>query len=221
MFPLAGADRIPRIIDVTLPIRPGMLTYPGDPVVSVERTSDMQHGDVSNLSVISMSTHTGTHVDPPLHFVDGGAPIDRVPLDTLVGEALVVDMRGHHEIGATELERLELPADVTRLLFLTDWSARWGEAAAAFPNDATCVTAEGAGWLISRGIRLVGTDFLSIEAADDPAFPVHRGLLGANVVIVEGLDLRDVPAGRYTLWCLPLRILDGDGGPARAVLVAD
>ena len=212
---------MPRIIDVTLPVRPGMLTYPGDPLVSVERTSDMRNGDISNLSIVSMSTHTGTHVDPPLHFVEDGATIDELPLDVLVGSALVVDMRGVGTIGEPELESLKLPADVDRLLFLTDWSARWAEPSPAFLEDVTCVSVAGAGWLIARGIRLVGTDFISIEGARDPSFPVHRALLGASIAIVEGLDLRDVPPGRYTLWCLPLKIHDGDGGPSRVVLVAD
>ena len=90
-----------------------------------------------------------------------------------------------------------------------------------FPDGVTCVSHDGARWLVDRGIRLVGTDFISIETGDDPTFPVHRELLGAGTVIVEGLDLRDVPAGRYTLWCLPLNLHDGDGGPARVVLVAD
>ncbi len=211
---------MPRIIDVTLPIRPGMLTYPGDPVVTIERTSDMRNGDVSNVSNVSMSTHTGTHVDPPIHFVNDGATIDEIPLDRLVGEALVVDVRGVGTIGAEELEALELPPDLERLLFLTDWSARWAEPSPAFPDTVTCVSVEGAQWLIARGIRVVGTDFISIEAADDTTFPVHRALLAANIAIVEGLDLRDVPAGRYELWCLPLKIHDGDGGPARVILVA-
>ena len=210
-----------RMIDVTLSIRPGMLTYPGDPVVAIDRTWDMRRGDVSNLSVISMSTHAGTHVDPPVHFVDGGATIDRVPLDTLIGEAVVADMRGVRTIGAAELESADLPVDAERVLFLTDWSARWAEESPEFPDDVTCVSVEGARWLVDRGVRLVGTDFISIEGADDPTFPVHRALLGAGIVIVEGLDLREVPAGRYTLWCLPLKLRDGDGGPARVVLVAD
>jgi arylformamidase len=212
---------MPRFIDVTLPVRPGMLTYPGDPVVTIERTSDMRNGDVSNLSAVSMSTHAGTHVDPPIHFVEDGATIDEVPLERLVGEALVVDMRGIGTIGAKELEALALPTSLERLLFLTDWSARWAEPSPAFPATFTCVSVEGARWLIARGIRLVGTDFISIETADDATFPVHRALLGAAIAIVEGLDLRDVPAGRYTLWCLPIKIHEGDGGPARVVLVAD
>ena len=181
----------------------------------------MRKGDVSNLSILSMSTHTGTHVDPPVHFVEDGATIDALALDTLVGPAHVVDMRGVGSIGASELDALDLPPDVERLLFLTDWSARWAEPTPAFPDAVTAVSADGAGWLVDHGIRLVGTDFISIETADDPTFPVHRALLGAGMAIVEGLDLRDVPVGRYALWCLPLKIHEGDGGPARVVLVAD
>jgi arylformamidase len=212
---------VPRIIDVTLPIRPGMLTYPGDPIVAIEQTSDMRKGDLSNLSVISLSTHTGTHVDPPIHFVEDGATIDALALDALVGPAHVVDMRGVGSIGASELDTLDLPDGVDRLLFLTDWSARWAEPSPTFPDTVTAVSTEGAGWLVDHGIRVVGTDFISIETAADPTFPVHRALLGAGVAIIEGLDLRDVPAGRYTLWCLPLKIHEGDGGPARVVLVED
>jgi arylformamidase len=216
-----GADALSRFIDVTLPIRPGMLTYPGDPVVSIERIDDMDVGDVSNLSLLSMSSHTGTHVDPPAHFVADGDTIDRLPLDTLIGEAFVVDMRGIEAIGARELETSVLSGDPDRLLFLTDWSRRWSETSPPFPPAFTAVTADGARWLVDRGVRLVGTDFISIERPDDPTFPVHRMLLGANVAIVEGLDLRDVPPGRYSLWCLPLKVLNGDGGPARVVLVAE
>lgn len=222
MPPLTNVAHImTRMIDVTLSIRPGMLTYPGDPIVAIERTSDMANGAVSNLSVISMSTHTGTHVDPPIHFVEGGATIDQVPLDTLVGDALVADMRGVRTIGVPELEAAALPAEVRRVLFLTDWSARWAEGSPAFPDVVTCLSQEAARWLVDREIRLVGTDLISIEGTDDATFPVHRTLLGAGIAIVEGLDLRDAPAGRYTLWCLPLKLRDGDGGPARVVLVAD
>jgi arylformamidase len=168
-----------------------------------------------------MSTHTGTHVDPPIHFVDDGATIDAVALDTLVGPALVVDMRGEGSIGASELDALDLPDGVERLLFVTDWSTRWAEPSPTFPDTVTAVSTEGAGWLVDHGIRVVGTDFISIETAADPTFPVHRALLGAGVAIIEGLDLRDVSPGRYTLWCLPLKIHEGDGGPARVVLVED
>ena len=210
-----------KIIDATLPLGAGMLTYPGDPVVSLKRISDMSSGAASNLSLLSMSTHTGTHVDPPIHFVTGGTTIDRVPLDTLIGKASVVDMRGNATIGPRELDDAGLPPDTTRVLFLTDWSARWDEASPAFPESYTAVSSDGARWLVERGVRLVGTDFISIEGSADPTYPVHRTLLGADIVIVEGLDLRDAHVGECAIWCLPLKIRDGDGGPARVVLIVD
>ena len=212
-----------RLIDVSVPIHSDMLTYPDDPTASVDRVVDMHEGETSNLSVLSMSTHTGTHVDPPIHFVADGATIDQVPLDITVGPAVVVDMRGVQTIGERELEDADLPDGTERVLFLTDWSARWAEASPAFPASYTALALDGARWLMERGIRLVGTDFISIEDADagGGTYPVHLELLGSGVIILEGLDLREAPAGSYTLWCLPLKIQDGDGGPARAVLVGD
>jgi arylformamidase len=209
------------MLDVTVAIAPGMLTYPGDPTVRIDRIEDMAAGDVSNLSVVSMSAHTGTHVDAPFHFVAGGDTIDRLPLDVLVGEVFVADMRGVSTIGVAELEAAGAPAGTQRVFFLTDWSARWNERTPAFPERYTAVTQDGARWIVDRGFRMVGTDFISIEGPEDPTFAVHRTLLGAGVVIVEGLDLRDVTPGTYTVWCLPLKLRDGDGGPARVILVAD
>ena len=210
-----------RIIDVSIPIGPGMLTYPGDPTVSLDRTMDMEAGEIANLSLLSMSTHTGTHVDPPIHYVADGLTIDEVPLDVLVGDAVVVDVRGAGAIDARELSRSGISSGSRRVLFRTDWSERWAEAAPVFPDSYTAVTVDGAAWLIEHNVDLVGTDFISIEGDDDETFPVHRALLGSGIIVVEGLDLRGVEPGTYGFACLPMKLRRGDGGPARAILFAD
>lgn len=206
-----------NLIDVSIPVGPGMLTWPGDPTMSLERVSDIEQGHASNLSLLTMSTHTGTHVDPPIHFVPGGATIDQLPLEVFVGAAVVIDARGVRVIDAGFLDGTGLAAGTPRVLFKTDWSARWGsEPAPTFPDAFTAITLDGARWLTDRRVRLVGTDFISVEGMDDPTYPVHRHLLGAGVVVVEGLDLREVKPGGCRFTCLPLRLRDGDGGPARA-----
>lgn len=183
--------------------------WPGDPPVVVEPVTRMEDGDVAAVSRLALGTHTGTHVDPPAHFVPGGATVDELPLDILVGPAVVADCTGGAPIDATRLEVLDLPAGTTRLLLKT---------AGGGDGSTGTLTPEGAGWLVERGVLLVGADTLSIEPATDD-YPVHRVLLGAGVIIVEGLDLTAVAPGRYQLVCLPLRIAGGDGAPARAVLL--
>ena len=206
-----------KFIDVSIPVGPGMLTWPGDPTMSIERVWDLEQGHASNLSLLTMSTHTGTHVDPPIHFVTGGATIDQLALEVFVGAAVVVDARGLSVIDAAFLDRAGVPSGCPRVLFKTDWSARWGsEPAPTFPDSFTALSLDAARWLTDRRVRLVGTDFISIEGMADPTYPIHRHLLGAGIVVVEGLDLREVKPGPCRFTCLPLKIRDGDGGPARA-----
>lgn len=192
------------IIDISLPIGPDTPVWPGDPPVLVEPVARIEAGDPADVSRLVLGTHTGTHVDPPAHFVPGTATVDALPLDVLVGPAVVAPFPVG-PIDPVALESRSLPEGTTRVLLQT-------------AGDAGALTPDGARWLVERGVRLVGADTLSIEPASDD-YPVHRILLGAGVVIVEGLDLSAVVPGAYQLVCLPLRIVGGDGAPARAVLI--
>ncbi|HLK10094.1 MAG TPA: cyclase family protein [Candidatus Binatia bacterium] len=206
-----------RVIDISVPNGPGQHVYPGDPEPRVEPVRMVAGGDVCNLSLLTLGSHTGTHVDAPYHFLVDGARLGEVPLDRMVGEALVADLRGRPAVDAAALAGVPArPGDI--VLCRTDNSERW--ARPVFQRDFTYLTEDAAGWLVARGVRAVGMDYLSIERFGSPDFPVHHRLLGAGVFVIEGLDLRGVVPGRYTLVCLPLKFPDLDGAPARAVLLA-
>jgi arylformamidase len=206
-----------RVIDISVANGPRQHVYPGDPPPRVEQAKAIRTGDVCNVSLLTMGSHTGTHVDAPYHFIDGGPRLGDVPLDRMVGDALVADLRGRASVDAAALAAVALrPGDI--LLCRTDNSERW--AAADFQRDFTYLTEDAAALLVDRGVRAVGIDYLSIEQFGSSGFPVHHRLLGAGVFVIEGLDLRAVESGRYTLVCLPLKFPDLDGAPARAVLLA-
>jgi arylformamidase len=205
-----------RVIDISVPNGPRQHVYPGDPPPRVEQAKAIARGDVCNVSLLTMGSHTGTHVDAPYHFIDGAPRLGEVPLDRMVGEALVVDLRGRAVVDAAALAAAPLREDDI-LLFRTDNSERW--AADTFQSDFTYLTLDAAALLVERGVRAVGIDYLSIEEFGSADFPVHHRLLGAGVFVIEGLDLRGVDPGRYTLVCLPLKFADLDGAPARAVLL--
>jgi arylformamidase len=207
------------IIDISLGIGPSMLTWPGDPPVEIDPAKRLAKGDPANVSELRLGTHTGTHVDPPFHFIDGAPTAEALDLNVLVGPAVVADLRG---AGATitpaELEALNLPSGTERLLFRTPNSELWTSSPVKFPDSYTALTPDGARWCVDRGIQLVGTDFLSIEQRGAPGHPTHVTLLKAGTIILEGLDLWPVEPGAYDLFVLPLKILGGDGAPARAIL---
>ena len=207
------------IIDVSLGIGPDMLTWPGDPPVEIDPAKRRAKGDSSNVSELRLGTHTGTHVDPPFHFIEGAPTVETLDLDALVGPAIVADLRtAGPTITPADLDALNLPVDTTRLLFRTPNSALWASKTIRFPDSYTALTPEGARWCVDRGIRLVGTDFLSIEQRGTPGHPTHVTLLKAGAIILEGLDLSRVDPGAYELFVLPLKVLGGDGAPARAIL---
>ncbi len=201
-----------RLDDVTLPIAPGMPVYPGDPEAVVR---PWHSGTPVAVSHLSLGAHTGTHVDAPRHLREGAPGVDRLPLEAMIGPARVLDLPGAALIAAADLRGLDLPG-TGRLLFRTRNSADWR--AGRFPAEPVGLTPEAAQLLVQKAVRLVGLDSPSADPMDAADLPAHRTLLDAGTVILEGLDLFDVSAGEYELLCLPLKILDGDGGPARVIL---
>ena len=201
--------------DISLPIREGMILYEGDPGISISPALALERGDPANVSLLRFGSHTGTHLDAPRHFIDGAAAIDTLALDVLIGRALVAQVEADRLIEPAHLAAVPLDGH-TRVLFKTRNSALWDRA--SFSRDYVALSLASARHLVERGVKLVGIDYLSIEAFGADGHPVHKTLLGAGVVILEGLDFRRVPPGVYDLSCLPLRIAGGDGSPCRAVL---
>jgi arylformamidase len=214
-----------EIIDITLPVAPRMLAYAGDAPVEIVPLTFAEPGQTStyNLSLLHLPTHTGTHVDAPLHFDNEGPDVASLSLGVLCGPARVVSLVGRgRELDRRVLGELDLRG-VERVLIQTDNSARLGE---PFFRDYAYLTGDAAEYLRAEtGVRLVGIDYLSVDAwpgdSLDFDFPAHHALLDGPdpVLIIEGLDLRAVEPGDYLLWCLPLKLVAGDGAPARVVLV--
>jgi arylformamidase len=207
-----------RRIDISMPLFPGMPAFPGDPPFGSTRLRSLAKGDAYNISWLSFGSHAGTHLDPPVHFVEGGATIDQIDLDVVNGPCRVVEVDAHAtSVGVDDVAKI--PAECPRVLFRTVNSARWAGSLTFFP-DFVGLTAAAAEALVARKVRLVGLDSLSIENDPTGTFPVHHTLLGRGSLILEGLLLADAPGGDYVIECLPLRVRDGDGGPSRVVLLA-
>ncbi len=202
--------------DITVPISTELPVYPGDPRVELERVMSLEKGDIANVTRLTCSTHIGTHVDPPSHFIAGARPLDQLPLETLIGTARVIEVGDVPAIDASVLDNCDLNGAI-RVLFKTRNSSFWPESK-KFHEDFVYIEPDAARLLVERGVQLVGIDYLSVEKFNFDEPETHLILLGAGVVIVEGLALRDVPPGDYELICLPLKIKDGDGSPARVVL---
>jgi arylformamidase len=202
-------------IDITVPLADGMVHWPDDPPVQIRRVQDLDKGDSHTLSLISMGSHCGTHVDSPAHYLEAGPTVDQAPLEIMLGPARVVEMTDVESIKPDELRSHDLRG-IQRILFRTRNSAFWHQGN-TFRQDYVYITIEAAAYLVECGVRVVGVDYLSVGGLRDGA-AVHRTLLGAGIWIIEGLDLSGAAAGDYELACLPLKIKGGDGAPARAVL---
>lgn len=206
--------------DISLTISSRLPVWPGDPSVSIERVEKIEDGDNANVSRMIMSVHTGTHVDAPYHFLGGDTmTVDALPLKILTGRAYVLHLPDEvDQIDASVLEKADIPPRTRRLLFRTRNSTYWASKEEKFMEDFVGISEDGARFLVERGVKLVGIDYLSI-APFKQSRPTHEILLQAGVVIVEGLNLSEISQGRYTLYCLPLKLAGSDGAPARAILV--
>jgi arylformamidase len=208
---------MPTIYDISVPIINGGLVYPGNPKTSITPQQEIARGAGANVSLLSFGSHTGTHVDAPKHFFDDGLGVDALPLDVLMGPAVLIRMDDDVKaVGEKDLRLHEL-AGHERVLIKTRNSAFIHEG--EFHQDYTYLAPDGAEYLASLGVTLVGVDYLSIEQFHSGHHRTHKALLGNGIIIVEGLDLSAPAAGPYELRVLPLRIVGLDGAPARAVLV--
>jgi arylformamidase len=210
-----------RIIDITVTVTPQLPSWPGEPKLTTSLLRDMDRGDSCTVSRIEGGVHTGTHLDAPRHFIAGGIGVDELALEVLIGPARVAHFPDTAVVDAAMLESLALPAGTTRLLLKTRNSALWNDPGHAFREDYVALTPDAAQWIVDRGIKLVGIDYLSIERFREPGHRTHKILLGAGVIAVEGLNLRQAAPGDYDLYCLPLKLAGADGAPARAVLIAN
>jgi arylformamidase len=205
------------IIDISVPLKTDMPTWPDSVGLRLIRTMSLEEGDTANVSRLDCDVHMGTHVDAPWHFLKDGFTVDAMSLDVLIGPAVVGYLPEAGVITPSELASLNLPASTKRLLLRTRNSELWAAGVTEFRKDYVALSAEAARWIVDRGIRLVGIDYLSVQSYEDDPL-THQILMKAGIIIVEGLNLAGVQPGSYELICLPIRLVGADGAPVRAVL---
>jgi arylformamidase len=205
-------------IDISVSLKSGMVHWPDNPPVRIERTLSLELGDAANVSEISMGVHTGTHMDGPIHFVRGGRGLDEMPLTATIGRARVIEVKDPESIKPEELDPHGLQRG-ERVLFKTHNSARqWSSE--DFNEDFVYVSQEAARYMADRGVQTVGVDYLSVGGFRKDGQETHQALLEAGIWVIEGLDLSEAQPGAYELICLPVKIEQSDGPPARAILRA-
>lgn len=206
-----------ELIDISVPLHPGLPLWPQTPTLRIAQEMSLANGDEANVSRLDLDAHSGTHIDAPLHFIPDGDTTDDIPLHKFIGPCFVADCRGLQRITAADLEAARIPGDTRRLLLKTDNSTFWQDFQQPFRPDFCALSLDAARWIAQREMCLVGIDYHSIQMYDDP-FDTHIVLLQHKIVILESLNLRDVPAGAYELLCLPLRVWGIEAVPVRAVL---
>ena len=207
-----------RLLDISVPLSDGMAAWPGSPGYRTESLLAIERSDPANVTSINMDLHTGTHVDAPRHFLEHGGTMDEIPLHRYFGPCIVVEVSARARITSADLEEVDIARGCERLLLRTKNSdPEWLAEDADFKSDFAALTPDAADWIVRRGIRLVGIDYMSIELFDGDG-AVHRALLSAGVLILEGLRLGHVVPGAYELICFPVFAADCEAAPVRAVL---
>ncbi len=203
-------------IDITRPVYEGMICWPGDPGFRLSQEAKISEGSVANVSRFELGAHTGTHMDAPLHFIADGDSLGRLPLEAVVGEARVIGIDDPRAITAEELEQHD-PRPGERLLFKTaNCPKRWQTD--QFDEAYIAVHSDAARLLVERQVRTIGVDYLSVGLYGQDNVKTHRLLLGAGIWVIEGLDLTAVAPGLVDLVCLPMKVIDAEGAPARVIV---
>lgn len=211
-----------KIYDISLPISPSLPLWPGDPCVQLRQVSAISSGATANVSWIGMGVHTGTHIDAPKHFIDSGLTIEQIPLEKMIGKALLLEIDSTEGVISERVleshPKRALLEKATKVLFRTRNSNFWAEGITDFRQDHIGIDTSGARFLSKLKLDLVGIDYLSVAPFAETR-PPHLALLSENIIILEGIDLSQVPQGEYDLYCLPLLIPGCEGSPSRAILI--
>jgi arylformamidase len=215
---MSSRDHVPEYLDITLPFSDRLPVWPTVERFRLSPDLRIADGKNANSSSVKFNLHTGTHIDAPWHFLADGGTIDELVLADLLGPVVVAAIHKKRRITAQDLQSLALPEDMVRLLLKTDNSQFWADSYDTFQPDFTALTPDAAEWIVERGIRLIGVDYLSVQCFHDPDDSTHQILLKEKIVIVEGVDLHLVDPGHYDLICLPMLIAKAEAAPARVLL---
>jgi arylformamidase len=213
-------DKVKHIYDISVPLTEYLPVWPTSEKFNITWIKNIDEDGV-NESHLSFNTHSGTHIDLPYHFLKSGKKTGDISLDRLIGKAIVLECHGDGNIGSELLSKITLPSGCRKLLFKTLNSIRYLMEQKRFSEDYVALSLEGAEWVVKNGIDLVGIDYLSIQSFNDKDNRIHKTLLENNIVILEGLNLKDVGEGVYKLFVLPLNIPEAEGAPVRAILIKE
>lgn len=210
-----------KIFDITIPLSSQTPVWAGEESVSITEIERIANGDEYNVSGFSMGAHAGTHIDAPYHVDGHGKTVDQIPVEQFIGKAQIIQIADEIEsITSQVLQSCQIEEDIHALIFKTGNSKFWKQKPVQFRDDFTALDSSAAEWIAEREIKVVGIDWFSISTMDD-LFEPHKILLESGIVIIENLDLSEIQAGIYMLFCLPLKLVGTDGAPARAILVQE